>query len=517
MPAKRRRTHGVLLHPRFSMPSSMSRPSLEMPMLPLLTGHPLIVAPALLLLDLLLWWAIPAQQAHWRLLARLGCFVAFTLLLVESGLNPLRKAPWADDLPSHFGATLVQIAWWLYAARCLTVVLGALLLRRVGHAARLLQDVIGALVFLGAIIAAAGYVLDLPVKGLLATSGVVAIVVGLALQSTLSDVFSGIVLNTTKPYQLGDWISIDGIDGKVVEIDWRSTYLQTGQGSLAVVPNSLVAKAKVLNLSRPPNLYGLSISVEVSPLVRPRQVVEALEQALGGCRALLASPAPGVSIRKAGGNVVEYELSGFVATMGEKREVRNQLYDLVYRHLQAAGIELLNNQAATLQKAASSARALLDRSRLFAALADDERDTLATQMRREPFKAGQVLLGIGAVSEHLLIVESGVVSVTMPHAGRTVEAGRMGPGEVIGEAGVLTHSAWQAQFTALSDGALYRIDKQALDSCLEARQEIGEAMTRLLDYRIQASQALLEEQPAMAQKRGLLDWLRRHAVFRRPA
>jgi small-conductance mechanosensitive channel len=104
-------------------------------------------------------------------------------------------------------------------------------MRRIGHSGRLLQDVIGALVFLAAIVAAAGYVLELPVKGLLATSGVVAIVVGLALQSTLSDVFSGIVLNTTKPYQVDDWISIDGVEGKVLDIDWRATHLLTSAGS----------------------------------------------------------------------------------------------------------------------------------------------------------------------------------------------------------------------------------------------------------------------------------------------
>ena len=82
----------------------------------------------------------------------------------------------------------------------LTVLLGAVMMQRVGHTGRLLQDLVGAVIFLIAIIAAMAYVLDLPVKGVLATSGAVAIIVGLALQSTLSDVFSGIVLNTTKPY-----------------------------------------------------------------------------------------------------------------------------------------------------------------------------------------------------------------------------------------------------------------------------------------------------------------------------
>ncbi|MNO85382.1 Cyclic nucleotide-binding domain protein [compost metagenome] len=272
----------------------------------------------------------------------------------------------------------------------------------------------------------------------------------------------------------------------------------------------------MLKLSRPQHLFGVSVTLEVSPLVRPQRAIDALEQALNGCRSLLATPAPSVSIRKAGGNAVEYELNGFVASMGEKREVRNQLFDLAFRHLQAAGISLLSlPEAQAFVASVSGARAVLGRSSLFATLSDEEKDSLGAQMQRSTFKAGQVLLAPGQVSEELLIIESGVISVTLPQESGSIEAGRMGPGEVIGEAGILTHTAWQAQFAAVTDGSLYRIDQKVMEPCLEARQEIAEAMTRLLDYRIQASQALLVEQPTMAQKRGVLDWLRRLSLLRR--
>jgi len=72
----------------------------------------------------------------------------------------------------------------------------------------------------------------------------------LALQSTLSDVFSGIVLNFSRPYRPGDWISIDGsTDGRVIEMNWRATHVLTGKSDLAIVPNSTIAKAKIVNTS----------------------------------------------------------------------------------------------------------------------------------------------------------------------------------------------------------------------------------------------------------------------------
>lgn len=161
--------------------------------------HLLSWSAALLLLDAVLWHFAPFSHRAPRVAVRLALFLAFTALVINAGVSPLQAPQFTDDRVAQLGATALGILWWLYAARVLTEVIGLALMRRIGHSGRLLQDVIGALVFLVATVDAAGYVLELPVKGLLATSGVVAIVVGLALQSTLADVFSGIVLNTTKP------------------------------------------------------------------------------------------------------------------------------------------------------------------------------------------------------------------------------------------------------------------------------------------------------------------------------
>ena len=99
----------------------------------------------------------------------------------------------------------------------------------------------------------------MPVSGLLAASGVIAIVLGLALQSTLGDVFSGIVLNIAKPYSPGDWVILDdGLQGRVIETNWRATQILTGSNDLATVPNSVIAKGKLTNASHPTKAHGLT-------------------------------------------------------------------------------------------------------------------------------------------------------------------------------------------------------------------------------------------------------------------
>ncbi|WP_339528246.1 mechanosensitive ion channel family protein [Pseudomonas mucidolens] len=476
-----------------------------------ISDHPMVCALALILLDIAVWRLISAEYSNWKLAARLLIFALFSVALFSDGMSPMQAAPWPEDVPLHLAATALQIGWWLFAARTLTVLLGALMMQRVGHTGRLLQDLLGAVIFLIAIIAAMAYVLELPVKGVLATSGAMAIIVGLALQSTLSDVFSGIVLNTTKPYQLDDWIAIDGIEGRVTDIDWRATRLQTSQGSMAVIPNSLAAKAKIINFSRPADMFGLAVSLQVSPHARPQTVLEALERAMQGCRSLLAKPAPSVAFKTSASAGVEYEISGFVPAMSLKREARNQLYDLAYRHLQAAGVNLLSSAESAVSPTTSPARALLDSSTLFSTLRQEEKDTFSQNMTLHTFRGGDMILRAGEVSDHLFIIESGVVSVLLTTPGHTVEAGRMGPGEVIGEAGILQEQGVPADFVAKTYCTLYRIEREYLKPCLDARRDIAEAMKNLLDFRLHAAQNLIQDAPAVPVRKSFMQWLRRRS------
>lgn len=477
--------------------------------MPNLPAPALLWSLALLLADLVLWqWAPFAHQAA-RVGVRLALFLGYSAVIMASGISPLLPPPWPEQNLWNLAAMGLAIIWWLYGARTLSEVLGVILTRRIGHSGRLLRDVLGAVVFLIAVVAAAAYVLQLPVKGLLATSGAVAIIVGLALQSTLSDVFSGIVLNTTKPYQVDDWVAIDGTEGRVVDIDWRATHLLTAAGATAVVPNSVAAKARIVNFSRPAGRHGVSISINVPNRIRPGRVLEALERALRGSHALLADPAPKALVKDAGEDTTEYTASGFIATLANKGEVRNQLFDLAHRHLEAAGITD-HSGTGEAGAAASRKRSLLDEVKVFRALAASEKDRLAEALQAREVPAGQVILDIGEVPQSLYLIGAGVVSAAIANGDALLEAGRMGPGEVMGEQSILEDTPSQARFTALTSCTLYSLDKGLTQECMKARVEVSKALQKLQAVRRQNSQSLLLQRPAPTRKGGFLGWLQRH-------
>ncbi len=372
-------------------------------------SFPLICALLLLAVDLTLWQWVEMTWFRWKVLIRLGLYFLFSLALMNAGLSPLSPIPAEIPSPHHALVIILAIAWWLMGARTLTVLLILILAPRIGGKGHLLQDVLGAFIFLVAAVAASTYVLDLPLKGLLATSGAVAIILGLAVQSTLSDVFSGIVLNATKPFRVDDWIRVDDIDGKVIEIDWRSTHLLTSEGSMAVIPNAMAAKTRIVNYSRPDHFHSVTLSVELPVRLRPSLALDALEKALQGCRELLLQPQAGALVKKAYVRYVEYEVTGYVKSRDRLDAVRNQLYDLIYRQLSV--IENLNRDRPDRPLTRQSR--VLNSASALRMLSEDDRAELGEKMRLTLFSAGEVIMEQDVVPDKLLIIESGVVSVSV--------------------------------------------------------------------------------------------------------
>ena len=187
---------------------------------------PLVVAFGLMVFGGLTTHFLCKHAPFTRAIVRIICLMLLTIVLLRAGIVPYRPLPSSGSPFRDAVHGALQVAWWLWAAWFLVSCLRAFVI--VEHRPRegkLLQDLLATLIYLAAVFAIMAYVFDLPLQGLLATSGAVAIILGLALQSTLGDVFSGLVLNFSLPYRPGDWISLEGgLEGRVLELNWRATH-----------------------------------------------------------------------------------------------------------------------------------------------------------------------------------------------------------------------------------------------------------------------------------------------------
>jgi len=90
----------------------------------------------------------------------------------------------------------------------------------------------------------------LEITGLVATSAVITAVVALSLQDTLGNVLGGLALQTDESIQVDDWIKVGDVNGRVVDIRWRYTAVETRNGETVLIPNSVLLKNQVMVLGR---------------------------------------------------------------------------------------------------------------------------------------------------------------------------------------------------------------------------------------------------------------------------
>jgi small-conductance mechanosensitive channel/CRP-like cAMP-binding protein len=476
------------------------------------------------------WFAVRFLFERYRLgraIARVVLLVTLTFILLRGGIVPY--APLASSgMPFRDAvAAAVKMAWWLWVAWLLVGFLRSfLVMEHRPREGKIVQDLLAGVIYLAAGFAIIAYVFDLPVRGLLATSGVIAIILGLALQSTLSDVFSGLVLNFSRPYRPDDWIKLDnGTEGRVVETNWRATHLLTGLHDLAIVPNSTIAKSKIVNLSFPLGVHGVTVAVQLDSRTPPAFGTTLLQHAVLNCRPILAVPAPSIVIKSINTACMEYEITFFVDDLAATGTAQSELFDLVFRHVTAAGVALASrpglaprvydDEAAS--KASSRLEALLELVAIFATLSNDERSAMATKLKQAVHEPGDALLEPGMTLQSLFIIGSGVLSVAARNeSGGNVEVLRLGPGDHFGAVSLLTGAVSVATITALTPVVTYELSKQDLAPFLEARPQFAHDLSRALAQRLAAGRSIAEtELTSEIPKRSLGAWFseRIHHLF----
>ena len=192
-----------------------------------------------------------------------------------------------------------RLLWWIHLAWALIgLVRIYLVLDRHPQEARLLQDIVVGVVYLGVALSILAFVFEIPIGTLVATSGVVASFSGWRFRTRWG--MSSPVSRSTlgRPYVIGDWIALsDGIEGRVVESTWRSTHILTGSNNVVVLPNSVLARLGLTNVSRPDGTHLLTLTVRVVPTHAPSAVMELMQSVLLSCGSIITDPPPNVAFK----------------------------------------------------------------------------------------------------------------------------------------------------------------------------------------------------------------------------
>ena len=413
--------------------------------------------------------AVSLPHPRWplwlRLMVQLACLLGMTVLLAGSFGSPLSQQFLASDTVLRIWEQFLEAGWWFMAARiAVAAVRLVVVFESRPRETQFLSDLLTGVIYVAAGLAIFSFALSLRITALLATSGVIAIVLGLALQSTLSDVFSGLSIGLERPFKPGDFVWIEGgVEGRVTQINWRSTHLVTAETNLAVIPNSVIAKARLINRSEPTALRRDTVVIRLDPAKDTALCIATLTAAVKACRTPLVSPPPEVQCTGLYGDGNLYEIAYSVAASDLTPVARNEVFGLAQRHLYHQGIgTAITGLAAVPSPPAPSLAEILERSDLFGVLSGEARAALARHFVATNLLEGDRLIEQGRMPEALFLIAAGTVELTVRKGASAAVISRMGPGESLGVIGLLTTTEVTSTATALTPLRTYRLSKAGI-------------------------------------------------------
>ena len=177
------------------------------------------------------------------------------------------------------------------------------------------------------------FVFGKTITGLLATSGVLAMVIGLAIQMNISNIFSGLAINLERPFVIGDLVKIDGHLGRVENMNWRTTRIRSVWNWSVTIPNHQAAETIITNYSGQNVWQGGSIYLP--PEQKPDEMEKLLTEILERFD-IIKEP----WVMYAGFNdwAADYWVY-YLVPFAERNSVKNEVHNAIWQEFNRLGIK----------------------------------------------------------------------------------------------------------------------------------------------------------------------------------
>lgn len=410
-------------------------------------------------------------------------------LLVHPALYP----DWANEIQTGFD---ILLSWGWIRLGLYVVVEWPRHRSQRSPLARITRDFLLAILF-----TASAFILmrtrgNVNLVGILTTSAVLTAVIGLAMQTTLSNFFAGLAIQFERPFGLGDWLIVGDNEGEVISITWKSTRLLTRDSHMLYLPNSTLITGSFRVLTQPTPDYTVKFLLGVEYDAPPNKVRQAVLEVLSQQLPVQLEPAPEVRLKTFGDFAIFYEIRFTFRTPRLEHIVVGQIHNALWYALKRNGIRI-PYPIREIQHAHIERRRL-EQSRLshlieienmlagvpfLSALQPADRARVAREAPCRTYAEGEIIISKGDKGDSLFIVLEGSCAVRTTEGGNAKTFAKLLPGDCFGEMSLLTGDPRTATVYTERDTRVLEIGKDLFSTVLNANPDIAVQLAELLTQR----------------------------------
>ena len=367
-----------------------------------------------------------------------------------------------------------------------------------------LREVVGGIIFLIVLlfILSYGYHAETQLKGLLAGSGVLAIILGFAGQNLFAGIIGGVSIQINRPYKVGDWLKVGDTYGEVREINWRSTRLCTNDNIYLDIPNNEMVSHQIVNLHYPTEVHAMRIRVGVEYKNPPNVVKEALYRAASTAKGVLAEPKTKIFLVDFGESACIYEIKYYMGNHARINEVNDAVRTNVWYELKRRGVtipfpirtlQVERKAALPIKEEQAEALAILRGERLFECLSEEQLSHVVREARLKLFGRGEPVIEEGSAGDSMFVMLRGAANVYVSKNGSKIHVATLGAGDCFGEMSLLTGEPRSATVRADADCYVMEIGKPIMAEVLRDAPDCLEKLSELLAQRKMETEGVLKE------------------------
>lgn len=320
------------------------------------------------------------------------------------------------------------------------------------------------------------YVWGANVGGLFTALGISSIVLGLTLQNSVGQIISGLLLLFEQPFQIGDWVQTSSASGRVVEVNWRATHINTGSG-LEIIPNSVLAGQAFVNLSRPAGGHTITVPTKFSGTDAPDEVCALLADVAGHLPHLHPDGQPTVNANSS----TDYTVTIPVRSPADDLAARSTFQRWLWYAARRAGLRLdgLEDDFANPKRRADALRKIAPTLRA----SSSELETLLPHVVIARYGADEVMQRSGDVPAGMSFVVKGRVRLVVTGKdGALIPLTTLHEGDFIGQT-ALTREPVAGNAYAVGEVTILQLDRKTLEQLVFRKPELLQDLSQAIDER----------------------------------